>query len=325
MPSNPKSCRAPIVLDRAFDDPSVVRSLVERGSPYWTVQRYLANASEMASLSNAGKGQPKGPMIIAPWFRGDWAFDGPKVEGAARILEEPRFVDAARRLFDREVVVPQQVYVNLNPPMPQLDPGHLDIPTFRGIDRTNSPVWLLAIMLKSGLFDEWYVPIATAVAWFYEGAGGGFRYWPEGPDAKPVDRPCISNSAILGDNDRMFHAVLAIGETPTFVRGLSLASELRIADGDATIVDAGVELARFAYESIRISVSWKALTFESDAERQRFVAKRDALTHAEVERRFLDDLRSKGLDATPVDDFVHDRSFVDRLNAAYAFAPTVFS
>lgn len=324
MQPNRKASRPPIVIDRVFDDPSIVRTLVERGSPYWTVQRYLANASEMASLSDAGKRSPDRPMMIAPWFRGDWAFGEPKVPGVEAILGHAPFAEAARRLFDTEVVVPQQVYVNLNPPMPQLDPGHLDIPTFRGVDRTNSPVWLLAIMLKSGLFDEWYVPIATAVAWFYEGEGGGFRYWPDGPDATPVDRPCLSNTAIVGDNDRMFHCVLAIGESPSFVPGLTLDSELLVDAQGAVVRDAGRELARYPYEAIRISVSWKALTFASDAERRRFEEKQDALTHAEVERRFLDDLARRGLDATKVDDFVRDRGFVDRLNAAYGFSPTVF-
>lgn len=320
-----KAPRAPIVLDRAFDDPSLVRTLVARGGPYWTVQRYLANVSEMASLSDAGKVAPDRPMMIAPWFRGDWAFDGPKVEGVEPILGDAGFADAARRLFDAEVVVPQQVYVNLNPPMPQLDPGHVDIPTFRGVDRTNTPVWLLAIMLKSGLFEPWYVPIATAVAWFYEGSGGGFRYWPDGPDARPIDRPCRSNSAIVGDNDRMFHAVLAIGDSPTFVRGMTLESKLYVADDEAVIVDAGTTLARFPYDAIRISVSWKALTFPSDAERARFASGRDALTHADVERTILADLARRGVDATPPGDLLRDRAFVDRLNTVYGFGPTVFA
>lgn len=319
-----RSCRKPIVLDRAFDDPARILAVVERGSPYWAVQRYLQNHSEMTSLSEAGKRASGARMLIAPWFRGDLAYGEPLVPGAEAILAEPRFVEAARALFDAEVVVPHQVYVNLNPPMPQVDPAHVDVPTFRGVDRGNTPVWLLAIMLKSGLFERWYVPLATAVAWFYEGVGGGFRYWPDGPDAPPIDRPCISNSAVVGDNDRMFHCVLSIGENPTLLAGLTLDSQLHLGDGTARIVESGTELARYEARAMRISVSWKALVFRDGAERERHERGVDALTHAEVERIFLADLARRGLDASPPADRLGERAWVDRLNAAYGYAPTVY-
>lgn len=324
MRQPPLPSRSPVVLDRALPDPSLVRTLVERGGPYWTVQRYLANLSELASLSEAGKRAPDAPMMIAPWFRGDWAYGEPKVPGVERILDEPGFRDAARALFDAEVVVPHQVYVNLNVPMPQLDPGHVDVPTFRGVDRSDTPIWLLAIMLKSGLFERWYVPTATAVAWYYEGTGGGFRYWPDGPASPPIDRPCVSNSAIVGDNDRMFHAVLAVGDAPTFVRGTTLATTMLVEDGRARIVDEGCELASFPFEAIRISVSWKAFCYPSGEAYERHRTREDALTHADVERILLEDLAARGLDATPPDGLLHDRGFVDRLNAAYGYSPTVF-
>ncbi len=320
-----RRCRPPIVLDRAFDDPTLVARLVERGSPYWTVQRYLKNTSEMTSLSEAGKrAAPEKPMLVAPWFRGDWAYERALVPGAEEVLGEPRFARAASRLFDAEIVVPQQVYVNLNPPMPQVDPGHLDVPTFRGVTRRDTPIWLLSIMLKSGLFERWYVPLATAVAWFYDGVGGGFRYWPDGPDASPVDRPCLRNTAVVGDNDRMFHCVLAIGESPTLVRGLTLDSELFVADGEARIVEAGRELARYRASELRVSVSWKALVFASDAERIAFERGEDALDHREVARIFCEDLARRGHDATPPADLFEDRAFVDRLNRVYGYAPTVY-
>jgi hypothetical protein len=147
--------RTPIVIDRVLPDPSVVRGLLIRGAPYWTVQRYVKNLSEMASLSDAGKrGRRDRPMFIAPWFRGDWAYDEPLVEGAEVFLRHDAFRNAAQAMFEGGVVVPQIVYVNLNPPIAQVDPGHVDIPAFRGIDRTRYPVWLLATMLKSGPGDD---------------------------------------------------------------------------------------------------------------------------------------------------------------------------
>ena len=185
--------KAPVVIDEVLPDASVVRELLLRGAPYWTVQRYVKNLSEMSALSDAGKRGRKGrPMSIAPWFRGDWAYDEPLVDGAKVFLRHEAFTEAAKQMFGAAVVVPQIVYVNLNPPIAQVDPGHVDIPAFRGIDRTRYPVWLLATMLKSGLFDDWYVRSATAVAGYDEGEGGGFTNWPGGPDQTPVSRPGLS-------------------------------------------------------------------------------------------------------------------------------------
>src|SRR5690606_31684076 len=117
------------------------------------------------------------------WFRGDLAVGAQRVEGVEALLEHPRLYEAARRVFPGAELAPQLVYVNLNPPMPQVDPGHTDVPCFRGVDRHRVPVWLLVTMLRSRLFERWYVPTVTAVSWYYQGPGGGFRYWPDGPDA----------------------------------------------------------------------------------------------------------------------------------------------
>lgn len=323
-----KQSRPPIVLDRAFDDPDSVLDLVARGGPYWSVQRYLKNASEMASLSQAGKGRPaEAPMLVAPWFRGDLAFGAPLVSGVEQVLANERFADAAERLFGLPRIVPHQVYVNLNPPMPQVDPGHVDIPTFLGVDRSTTPVWLLAIMLKSGLFDAWYVPTATAVAWLYGGVGGGFRYWPEGPDRSPIDRACVTNSAIVGDNDRMFHCVPSIGEAPTLVRGMTLDSKLHYGRDAAFVMEGDRELGRWDAKDIRLSISWKAFAFPDEAAEARFrrgADDADALTLDRVVRIFLADLAARGLDASEPSDPLDDRAFTDRLNATYAYSPTVF-
>jgi hypothetical protein len=149
-----------------------------------------------------------------------------------------------------------------------VDPGHVDIPAFRGIDRTRYPVWLLATMLKSGLFDRWYVPSVTAVSGYYEGEGGGFTYWPDGPDQAPVSRPCISNSAVVGDNDYMLHRVEAVGpDERTLPKGLTLESQLCWAGDAWKVVERGEVRARYRFEDVRVSVSWKAQVF-TDAEQQ---------------------------------------------------------
>lgn len=318
--------RTPIEIDPAFGDRAVYAGLVRAGSPFFTVQRYLRNLSELASLSQAGSGtSADAPMMVAPWFRGDLADRTAGSAGARAVLGHTPFVEAARALFGLPVVVPVQLYLNLNPPIPQLDPGHVDVPTFRGVDRTNTPVWLLAIMMKSGLFERWYVPTATAVAWCYDGEGGGFRFWPDGPDAPPVDRTCRTDTALVGDNDRMFHAVLAVGSPRGLVRGMTLASTLVADDDTYRVVEAGTTLATYARDEVRISVSWKALCFADEGARIRFDRNEDAIDHAEVVRVICADLAARGLDATPPREPLGDRSFVERLNAAYGFGPTAFA
>ena len=318
--------RAPVVIDRVLADPSVVRGLLMRGAPYWTVQRYVKNLSEMAALSDAGKrGRKDRPMFIAPWFRGDWAYDEPLVEGAEVFLGHEAFRDAARRMFEGGVIVPQIVYVNLNPPIAQVDPGHVDIPAFRGIDRTQHPVWLLATMLKSGLFDRWYVPSVTAVAWYYEGEGGGFTYWPDGPDQAPISRPCVSNSAVVGDNDYMFHRVEAVGpDGRTLPKGLTLESQLCWAGDAWEVIEQGDVRARYDFEDVRVSVSWKAQVFADEEQRALYQSHDDDLTVEQVVEALLVDLATKGTSMERPADPLHDRSFVDALNAAYRRAPTVW-
>jgi hypothetical protein len=52
----------------------------------------------------------------------------------------------------------------------------------------------------------------TAVAWFYGGTGGALSYWPDGPAGPRRSVPPVSNTAIVGDNDRMVHRVEAVGD-----------------------------------------------------------------------------------------------------------------
>lgn len=311
--------RAPIVIDRVLPDPAVVRELLIRGAPYWTVQRYVKNLSELAALSDAGKqGRKDRPMFIAPWFRGDWAHGEPLVEGVEVFLHHDRFRSAARELFEGGVVVPQLVYVNLNPPIARVDPGHVDIPAFRGIDRTRHPAWLLTTMLRSGLFDRWYVPSATAVAWYYEGEGGGFTYWSDGPHDAPVHRPCISNSAVVGDNDYMLHRVEAVGpEDRTLPKRLTLNSQLRWDDDCWEVVEQGDVRARYQFEEVRVSVSWKAQVFADAAQLALYENHQDDLNLDQVVDMLLTDLATRGTPITPPKAPLHDRPFIEALTAAH--------
>jgi hypothetical protein len=312
--------RPPVLLDPAVDDPDEVRRLVDAHAPYWPVQRYFANGAEYAALS----GNDGAAMPVAPVFRGNWAVEGKALPGVEPLLHHAGFAEAARRLFGAELVRPQTVYVNLTwqLPFPQ-GAGHTDIPAFRGFDRSRYPITLLTIMGLSGLFEDVRAKIATVVAWFYAGSDGGFEYWPEGPERpSTIHEGRIDNTAIVGDNDFMWHRVRPTGRVEDGMLRLNLESQLRReADGWA-IRDGERRLAAFGSEALRVSLSWKALVFESDAERALHDDHRDDIDLPEVLHRFGTDLAARGTPVSWPADPVRDPSVIRLLTDAYVRYPT---
>jgi hypothetical protein len=246
--------RAPVAVDRAVDDPAAFRRTVEALAPYWPVQRYFANSAEYAALSGDDAARP---MVVAPIFRGNWATEGKPVPGAEAFLAPAPFVRAARELFDAEIVRPHNVYVNLTWQLPFAQgAGHTDVPAFYGFERKDHPITFLTIMGLSGLFEDVRVKVATAVAWFYAGPDGGFEYWPDGPDRPSrIHEGAIENTAIVGDNDFMWHRVRPTGRPADGMARLSLDSELAFDGGEWAVRDAGKTLGRFGWDALRVSLS----------------------------------------------------------------------
>jgi hypothetical protein len=314
--------REPVVLDEAVEDPGMVRHLIDAHQPYWPVQRYFANSAEYAALS--GQAEPS-QMVIAPVFRGNWATDGEPLNGVRPLLESERFTAAAQRLFDAEIVRPTTVYVNLTwqLPFPQ-GAGHTDVPAFRGFDRTTYPITFLTIMGLSGLFESERVKIATAVAWFYRGADGGFEYWPRGAAGASVcHEGSIDNTAIVADNDFMWHRVRPTGRVEDGMITLSRDAELVRRGAESwAITDEGEDKAIFPTERMRVSLSWKAIAFTDEADRRRFDDHTDDIDLDEVLRRFAADFANRGESLEIPSDPVADPDFVRALHTAYVHYPT---
>jgi len=298
-----------------------VRRLVEANQPYYPVQRYFRGDTDYASST----GQQK--MVIAPNFRGDWAYDEPQIEGIEPILWHDGFCEAARTIYGAAVVRPQQVYCNLTWQLPfSQGGGHTDVPAFRGFDRMRYPIWILSVMGHSRLFEEERINIATAVAWFYKGEDGGFEYWPDGPDGPSrVHEGDVFNTAVMGDNDRMFHRVRPVGKVEDgLLAGMTLASQLEHVGGEAwRIVQDGETKASFPYERIRISVSWKAQVFRDEAERRMVDEQTDDISFDAVLSRFYEDLEERGASFERPDDPLRDPAFVDLLSQQYVREPVV--
>jgi len=317
--------RTPVVLDTAVDDPSLVRRLIDEKAPYWPVQRYFSNTAEYAALSGDSE---MTEIPVVPVFRGNWATDGVPEPDVEPLLHNQRFVEGAKQLFDAEIVRPQTVYVNLTwqLPFPQ-GAGHTDIPAFRGFDRTEHPITFLTMMGLSGLFEDVRVKVATAVSWFYRGTDGGFEYWPEGPSRPSlVHEGAMENTAIVGDNDFMWHRVRPTGRPEDGMATLTSDSELRRNGDDDddqwAIVDGGRTVASFPAEQLRVSLSWKAEVFESENHRRRHDDHLDDIDLDEVLRRFSDDLRRRGIDLTIAsDDPTRDPGFIRLLQQTYVRYP----
>jgi len=243
----------PMRIEPAFDDRALVRALFERHAPYRAIAAYAPDAGVDEAHEH-----PAGTVL--PWFRADWAVGGkPLIDGAELILHNKRYLEAARAVFGTSCVQPEFVVVNLNAPGPA-GFRHLDVPSFHGATRGHYPLPFLDAMRCSGLFEPWRVVHAGALAWFYDGAGGSFDYWPEGLEG-PMrsEQPPFGNIALLSDTDSMYHRIGCVGTPGVALPRISAAAQLhRDADGSWVIIEGGEARARYPDRAIRLSVLWKA-------------------------------------------------------------------
>jgi hypothetical protein len=242
----------PIRVEGVFDDPCVIRRLVQRNGPYRTMVSYLPASAVRGGRPAAGDGVPA-------HFRATWAAGGrPLADGAEIILHNPHLLRAASQLLDTEVI-PNTVAVNVTAPMPAGN-IHVDVPSFRGADRDRYPMQLLQAMAACGLFENWRVAEAGAVWWNYEGPGGAYDYWPDGLDG-PLrsEHPPFINSALVADNNCMYHRIGWIGDPAAAPPAFSAAAQIsHHAESGWTISDTGRAPVRYDDRDIRISILWKA-------------------------------------------------------------------
>ena len=201
----------------------------------------------------------------------------------------------AGEVTGRSLVVPAIVYANILTPGQELA-IHTDVPEFRGADRRRMPQWLLVTMLHSGLFDDYRIPIATCVSWFGANPGGAFAYYPEGPHGRRESMPASHNTAILIDTDKVFHGVERVTPKsffPEIDKGATLTFEgsagWSLAKPNQEVV------ARYQWEDLRYSISWKAYCFADEAEKAKWANKTDDLTLDSILDTLESELRSRGV------------------------------
>jgi hypothetical protein len=277
-----------------------VESDIGRGLP----QRYDAAKNFVRTGGRFARDEPAAMLAARTnYFREEYAY-GLKglIDGVDAFMHHEGFVEAARALFGRPIIEPAIVFANLMVPGQELA-VHTDVPEFRGCNRKVMPQWLLVAMHHSGLFDAWRMPIATGVAWFHDcPTGGEFAYWPGGAEAAPVAHSVRTDTALVLDADSVFHGVDRVASAVKDMAPLKPGMALEfVGDGEWAVRGEGDDVARYRWNELRFSVSWKAYCFENAAEQAAWREHANDLTIDVVVDRFVDDLRDRGrLDDGPV-------------------------
>jgi hypothetical protein len=260
-------------------------------------QRYDAATNFVRTGGRFGRSDEDPSMLAArtnylreTYLYGDDVF----APGVERFAFCDALVDAARRLHGRPVIVPAIVYANILLPGQELA-VHTDVGEFRGANRKVIPQWLVVVMLHSGLFDAWRMPIATGISYFGGGRGGALAYYPEGADGRAHTYEPRHNTAVLLDTDVVFHGVDRVlgDDSPlTCLRpGMRLHHD---GDGRWSLRQGDEVIARYATDDLRYSVSWKAYCFADERERETWASHSDDLSLEIVLARLVDDLCERG-------------------------------
>lgn len=291
----------PVRLEGIFDDPDAVVRLIQDRSPYIT----MAAFHDMADVLGGPRTQP--------FFRDTFEDE--------LFLQNPRWMQAARESFSAEIVRPFKCILNLNGPMDATG-VHVDLPIFRGFAAPAIPVWLLMNMSYSGLFQDWMVPIASGLAWFYRGHGGAFAYWPDGAEGAPrLERAPLWNSGVMSDNEFMFHGVSPIGsdaERAPLKGALRASDRLWYAgDGDWEIRDGERVAHHLTSGQVRLSLLWKAYVFRNQEHLASFEDRSMDLTRDQVVDTYLADLAGKGVKLARPADPLTDADWRQTLEQTY--------
>ncbi|HZW72272.1 MAG TPA: hypothetical protein VFF43_01940, partial [Caldimonas sp.] len=100
--------------------------------------------------------------------------------------------------------------------------------------------------------------------------------------------------AILLDTDSVFHGVDPVGADAPLAPlrpGMYLAFD---GAGRWSVRDGETVVATYAWDALRLSISWKAYCFADDAERQTWQHHSDDLALDTILDRLVDDLRARG-------------------------------
>ncbi len=319
----------PREIDNVYSEDQLHRLLgVVREHGPWKliIAQHFASAEELLATLSGGAPDNGGlslDMFLTPTFRGFLAnYSAALYPEIQDCFYNDHFLDLARDYWGAKYAKPQMMLFNVNGPCGNLDPGHLDSPSFRGVRYENSPTWLCAVMGKSGLFQDYLIKMAQVITWFSHCSSSGFTYWPEGPLEAPQRlQPPIYNRGVVVQNEMMFHRGEANGPVEQQrPRGLNFDTLFSGDPDDRNhwLLKSGDDIiARHHTDELRFLVHWSAEVFEDLAELKKNMDGTDDLTQDKAIEMMIDDVRARGIDIAMPSDPLHDTAFITQLNAAY--------
>jgi hypothetical protein len=285
------------------------------------VQSYIPANSRKANHTRGQRKKLLDPAALAQfaYFReylagGENTGEGgaPEEERVARLLNSTNLKAAAAALYPGgdSIVVPTMLYFNLFMPGQQLL-IHTDVPAFRGVQRRDVPTSFLFDLHQTGYLDEYRAKIATGITNIdlvpggRKTSGGELSLFPSGPFGERVVVHPNHNTGVVIDADSVWHRVEGLeGEAPYFDPFGVRAKWLRDSHQWALQDERNDTVLSFPENSLRLSVSWKAFVFESEAEHKLWRDGEKPLTIPHALDIVSDQLTEKGLlqdNASPED------------------------
>jgi len=326
----------PRLLENVFSQDEVRRLfevLRTRGPWRMVAGIYFKTVEELLAISMplGGEGREyKMSDFLTPSFRGFLGNNGmPYEEEIHDIFYSKKLLDLVKSMHGAQYGAPFLFQFNLSGPSHGLEHGHFDGGSWRGMDPTNTPAWLMNIMVKSGLFDAWAVKAGQVITYFYDSdIDGGFTYWPDGPDLPPKRLvPPFDNNGVLTHNQRMFHR--GEGSGPRELRkapeGISLTSVIEADGADSWVVSTdGKPIARYAHRHMRTLFHYDAHVFTDMTDVKRYYDHTDDLTRDMAFDIMIADLKRRGVPFEMPTDPSNDQAFIAVLTRTYAMRPTVY-
>lgn len=328
----------PQILDRVYSDDQYDRliGVVRDHGPWPMILAHHFKSPEEVVATSSGE-VPEGVTLtwdpfLNPVFRGYLARGGvclyPEIEDC---YYNPAFLEKVRAYWGAKHAHPESMLFNISGPCGGGGSPHVDGTRFRGLNLDSSPVWLLNIMAKSGLFKRWQAKKAQVIAWYYRGrVGGSFTYWPDGPKGQPQQlKAPMWGRGVVVENEMMYHTAEANG--PSAMRkpeGLAFESMIGAdpAGGDGwQITTEGRVIQKIPAEEIRFLVHWGAQVYMDDEELRVSLDHSDDIT---IERAFdmlIADMRARGETFEMPTDPIADRAFIRLLTRVYDLGrPEIF-
>ncbi len=322
----------PYVIENAYTDDQYNRLIqVVRDHGPWPLILAQNFKSPEEVIAATGGVIPEGVTLTWDMFLKNATFRGYFARGGTCFYPEvedcyynSKFLEMARNYWGAKYAEPETFLFNLQGPTPIGGPPHLDGTVFRGMTMENTPIWLLLIMAKSGLFQHWRSKKMQVTGWYYKGRiGGGFNYWPDGPRGEPksVMSP-MWGRAVVAENEMMFHHAQAAG--PVSMRspaGLDITSKIGVdptVEGGWRIETFGDVTQQISPDEIRLLVHWGARIFMDMDELKTAFDHTDDITHDKALNILVSDLRKRNVDFEMPSDPMNDRAFIGMLSQVYA-------